>query len=102
MASGTVYKITNNVTDKCYIGQTVSSIGRRWSQHVYNANSVARKCRFLENSIRKYGAENFTIVAITPIGITLHPWGQIWCKFDSYNTNDMLHIGHTSHLSIPP
>lgn len=64
MKSGLIYKITNKTNGKCYIGQTTTSTKRRWSQHIYNANTKASKCRYLENAIRKHGKENFIIEAI--------------------------------------
>jgi len=33
MQFGVIYKITNTVNGKVYIGQTVSTISHRWNQH---------------------------------------------------------------------
>lgn len=54
-----IYKLTNQVTGRIYIGQTVTSLARRWSQH-----STSMKNSPLYNAFRKYGPENFTIEAI--------------------------------------
>ena len=32
---GIIYKITNKVNGKCYIGQTTKSLSDRWSKHKY-------------------------------------------------------------------
>ena len=64
MRSGLIYKITNKINGKWYIGQTTTSTKKRWSQHTYNARTKSSKCRFLENAIRKYGEENFIIEGI--------------------------------------
>lgn len=64
MSSGIIYKITNKINGKFYIGQTKNSMERRWSQHKYNAKSNSSKCLHLENAIRKHDVENFTIEVI--------------------------------------
>jgi group I intron endonuclease len=64
MATGLIYKITNTVNGKCYIGQTRQNINRRWSQHRHNASKRKMGCIMLENAIRKYGEEKFTIEPI--------------------------------------
>ena len=52
-----VYKITNLVNGKIYVGQTKQSIEKRFLQYSY-ANSL------LGQAIRKFGVENFTIEII--------------------------------------
>lgn len=34
-----IYKITNDVNGKVYIGQTTFSISKRWGEHVKKANA---------------------------------------------------------------
>ena len=53
-----IYKITNKLNGKCYIGQTTKSVKDRWSAHCKS------KKYFLSNSIKKYGKENFSIEEI--------------------------------------
>lgn len=52
-----IYKITNKINGKVYIGQTTLTINRRWYYHCYKSSG----CTFLHRAIEKYGAENFTI-----------------------------------------
>lgn len=57
-----IYKITNVVNGRCYIGITSESINTRFNKH-------KRKARFGSNTnfhkaIRKYGEHNFTIEVI--------------------------------------
>ena len=54
-----IYKITNMITGKIYIGQTVMPLARRWAQH----KSGKRKCP-LYSSMKKHGIDNFIIEEI--------------------------------------
>lgn len=56
----TVYKITNLINGKMYIGQTKGPLRVRWLQHC-KARSHATAVR---NAIQKYGQDNFTIAPI--------------------------------------
>lgn len=53
-----VYKITNKVNGKFYIGITKFSVEKRWEGHINRARKSSRKTYFI-NAIRKYGSENF-------------------------------------------
>lgn len=55
-----IYKITNKINEKIYIGQTVRSIKERWWNHC----SSLSNCKALSSAINKYGKENFTIEEI--------------------------------------
>lgn len=55
---GIIYKVTNNINGKCYIGKTISSLPRRKSQHMYEAKNERDNFVF-RKAIRKYGRENF-------------------------------------------
>jgi len=54
-----IYKITNLINGKIYIGKTTRTIERRWSQHCY-----CKSIDHIHNAIRKYGKENFKIEII--------------------------------------
>lgn len=54
-----VYKITNKVNNRYYIGMTKQDINKRLSQHKQNAKNG--KVTYLYNAIRKHGSENFEI-----------------------------------------
>lgn len=58
-----LYLITNNITGKKYVGQTLQSKGyeKRFQAHIITAFKSKRKTCYLYNSIRKYGSENFSI-----------------------------------------
>jgi group I intron endonuclease len=57
-----VYKITNEVNGHKYIGITSKTLLKRMKKHISDVKQ-GRKYK-LHNSIRKYGAENFTIKQI--------------------------------------
>jgi hypothetical protein len=68
-----IYKITNQINQKIYIGQAVSHILNhkkyrpygmegRFRCHISEAfSSKKNQCHYLNNAIRKYGPENFTL-----------------------------------------
>ena len=53
-----IYKITNLINNKIYIGLTTCSLKERWNNHRHCAKSDPRH---LYCSMRKYGIENFKI-----------------------------------------
>ena len=56
-----IYKVTNRVNGKVYIGQTTKTIQTRWKKHCIAAKSDNLP---FHKAIRKYGAENFTVEQI--------------------------------------
>lgn len=58
-----IYKITNLITNKVYIGETNRTISIRWKQHKSRAKDPAYT-EYLYLSMRKHGIENFIIEEI--------------------------------------
>lgn len=58
-----IYKITNRINQKIYIGQSIRAIEKRFQRHINDAlnNTVDTH---LARAIREYGPENFTIELI--------------------------------------
>lgn len=57
----TVYKITNNINNKCYIGSSIR-VEQRWKQHI-NASKNPNNLQYnypLYNAFRLYGLDNFS------------------------------------------
>ena len=48
-----IYKVTNKINGKVYIGQSVD-IGRRWREHMTAKDDI-----YFHKAIQKYGVENF-------------------------------------------
>lgn len=62
---GYIYTITNNITNKIYIGQTIKP-KERWQKHkqeAKNVDSLLYKSH-LYNAMNKYGVDNFTFKII--------------------------------------
>lgn len=60
-----IYKVTNNINNKVYIGQS-NQIEARWKKHCHRSlydNGTDYNCVFYR-AIRKYGLENFTFEVI--------------------------------------
>jgi group I intron endonuclease len=55
---GLIYKVTNSIDGKVYIGQTINTLKERKKRHLKSvrANSVL----YFHNAIRKYGVKAFT------------------------------------------
>lgn len=61
MNYGKIYKITNNLNNMVYVGQTTKTdIIQRFSEHC----KETRNNRYISNAIQKYGKENFSIVEL--------------------------------------
>lgn len=58
-----IYKITNNVTGKLYIGQTTQSLHGRFKDHCREDKHKTTQS-YLHRAIHKYGKENFSIEEI--------------------------------------
>lgn len=59
-----IYKITNLLNNKIYIGQTTKTIEQRFNKHISEAKCEIKGIRpnnYFHNALNKYGAENFTI-----------------------------------------
>lgn len=61
---GFIYKITNNINSKFYIGKTSRTINWRFSTH--KSASISPKDYF-HRALKKYGSENFSILCIKEV-----------------------------------
>lgn len=99
-----IYRITNLVNQKVYIGQTSKSLSDRYKTHC----SKWSRCYKLRNAIQKYGKENFVIEPLMA-GLTsqeeLNFWETFWIKvYDSvkegYNLNPIGGPGNFSYRTL--
>ncbi|MBO5711413.1 MAG: GIY-YIG nuclease family protein [Acholeplasmatales bacterium] len=98
---GYIYKITNKITSKNYVGLTTRTIQHRWKQHLYNALNYPHLTFKLYNSMRKYGVENFDIELIEEIDTfeELVQREQFWINYyDSVNNGYNMTLGGEGNL----
>lgn len=83
--TGFIYKITNKLNQKSYIGKTEKNVEERWKTHCYDANKGIFNNRPLYSAINKYGKENFQIELIEEVDSDFLTNREIyWINF--YNT----------------
>ena len=84
---GFIYKITNKVNGKSYIGQTIQSVKERFYQHCATKCSQAVLNMVIHKAITKYGKSNFTIEVIEEVeSANLNDRERYWIRYyDSYN-----------------
>lgn len=61
MYEGYIYRVTNSINGKIYIGQTNTTIKQRWTSHKTTSKTDGKP---FYRAIRKYGSENFIIEEI--------------------------------------
>lgn len=78
-----LYKITNTVNQKLYIGITKLPIEQRWAKHLKDSNSPKYP---LHHAIQKYGKENFIIELLEESSDRLHISGLEEPFIQKYNS----------------
>ena len=83
-----IYKITNKINQKSYIGLTTRSLRQRWSEHCSAARKGSQKV--IHKAIQKYGSDNFSVDVIDCSSKTLEELFQKekdYIKiYESFNT----------------
>ena len=84
---GYIYKITNKINSKSYIGKTESTIEKRFQEHCQEAFKERSKERPLYRAMRKYGIDNFEISLIEETDDT-EEREKYWIqKYGTYGSN---------------
>lgn len=81
-----IYKITNSITSKVYIGKTCEKVERRFNNHLSMARGSYCNTH-LYNAIRKYGEDNFSveIIADSIPEFLVNAYESYWIKhYNSY------------------
>lgn len=96
-----IYKLTNLITNKVYIGKTTQTLEQRLNEHAIYASDENHKTH-LANSIRKHGIENFKIESIDTANTEeeLDRKEKFWIKkynsvLEGYNLTDGGEGGNT-------
>ena len=97
-----IYKITNLVNGKEYIGQTSLSIQERFKQHIRDANKGYYNHRPLYGAFNKYGIENFVIEELEECSIEDVNQKEIEYinKFDTYSNGYNATLGGEGTVTI--
>ena len=79
---GYIYKITNKVNNKIYIGQTVQPVEDRWRQHISDAFKENDNDKYaIHYALKKYGVDNFSFEIIEEIpSLQLNERETYWIK----------------------
>jgi len=96
----TIYKITNTINNKIYVGLTRQSIQKRLKQHLWDDRNNSA----IHKGIVKYGIENFTIEPILD-GISSVEEAGAWEVFliDSFDsTNKNIGYNISKGGNVPP
>ena len=82
-----IYKITNKLNNKIYIGKTIHTAESRFKEHILSARNSSSNTH-LYRAMRKYGVDNFTVEVVECVDtIELLAEREIYwiAEFDSTN-----------------
>ena len=66
-----IYKITNDINDKVYVGKTENSLEKRFAEHCKDSQKREEEKRPLYAAMRKYGVEHFSIELVEECNIEI-------------------------------
>lgn len=77
-----IYKITNSINQKIYIGKTIRTIEERWREHQRDYNKTSLEKRPLYAAMKKYGISAFSIEQIEECSLEeLEEKERYWIEF---------------------
>ena len=90
---GHIYKITNLINGKIYIGKTIKTPEKRWQEHIRKAKQFTN--RYLYDAMNHYGYDNFKIESIEEcLNEELDKREIYWINYyDSYNKGYNMTLG---------
>ena len=91
-----IYKITNLVNGKMYVGQTKYSVRHRWQEHRYAAITPSYLPKqYIHKAMAKYGIENFKIECLEECAIELLTERETYwiAKLDTFRNGYNLNEG---------
>lgn len=82
-----IYKITNLINNKIYVGKTTETIDKRWKEHKKDFKREKCRNRPLYKAMNKYGIENFSVELIEECNFGEESDREIYWidKLDSYH-----------------
>ncbi len=84
---GYIYKITNDINNKVYIGKTLKSITKRFAEHIHESTRKRSEKRPLYMAMNKYGIEHFFIELIEEVDSSILEEREIYWiqQYNSYH-----------------
>lgn len=77
-----IYKITNKINNKVYIGKTLDTVEKRWKEHCRDSQKKNIRNRPLYSAMNKYGFNNFIIEEIEQCNEeALNEREQYWIEY---------------------
>jgi|TARA_B100000287_G_C20550576_1_gene748326 hypothetical protein len=87
-----IYKITNIINNKGYVGKTIKSPEKRWKNHLYCAKTDGPMV--ISRAIRKHGEKNFKFEVIEECLVEeMNPREAHWIEY-----HDTFHNGYNSSM----
>lgn len=86
-----IYKITNNINGKVYIGKTNNTIKERFNEHIIDSKKSSKEKRPLYRAMNKYGIENFIVEKVEECDYSIvNEREKFWIEYygsfkDGYN-----------------
>ena len=76
-----IYKATNNINGKVYIGQTINTLEQRATEHI--GESKGRNKTYFSNALKKYGVDSFAweVIRICNNINELNAWEQYYILY---------------------
>lgn len=101
-----IYKITNRVNGKCYIGFT-QDVARRFKQHISNSKKDAPDSQ-IARALKKYGTDNFSFEVVYQTKDREHALLEVEPKLieeynsftNGYNANEGGHNTNTEEMRL--
>lgn len=96
---GYIYKITNRVNNKVYIGQTHFTVEHRFKQHIKNFN-IEHRQQALYKAFAKYGIDNFSAETLEAVDVEKLNEREIYwiAYYDSFKNGYNLTLGGDGRL----
>lgn len=88
---GYIYKITNKINGKSYVGKTTGAVQTRWEEHLRESKRERCANRPLYKAIRRYSADGFTVETLEEVDLdNLSERETYWIEYfntysDGYN-----------------